>query len=71
MKGPSPSKRADGLSTHSPAKQLQQAMEILPNHKAHWESTIEELNTVSKFNRPAILLAQKLIKTLGEKFGNV
>ena len=31
----------------NPGKQLQQAMEILPNFKAHWEKLIEEINVVS------------------------
>ena len=36
------------LTPLNPQKQLQHAMEILPNFKAHWESLIEEINVVSK-----------------------
>ena len=43
-----PSKSA--LTPLNPQKQLQRAMEILPNFKAHWESLIEEINVVSKFS---------------------
>ena len=35
------------LTPLNPQKQLQHAMEILPNFKAHWESLIEEINVVS------------------------
>ena len=34
------------LTPLNPQKQLQHAMEILPNFKAHWESLIEEINVV-------------------------
>ena len=64
-KGPSPSKessssltRPSPLSPHNPAKQLNHAMEVLPDFKAHWESTIEQLNVVKNlamFNREIIL----------------
>ena len=39
------------LTPLNPQKQLQHAMEILPNFKAHWESLIEEINVVSVFKR--------------------
>ena len=35
------------LTPLNPQKQLQHAMEILPNFKAHWEILIEEINVVS------------------------
>merc|ERR1712131_302826 len=46
------------LTPLNPQKQLQHAMEILPNFKAHWESLIEEINVVKNlamFNREVIL----------------
>ena len=55
---PKESARPSPLSPHNPAKQLNHAMEVLPNFKAHWETTIEQLGVVKNvamFNREIIL----------------
>ena len=44
------------LTPLNPQKQLQHAMEILPNFKAHWESLIEEINVVSIFKHFKFLI---------------
>ena len=35
------------VNNQNPGKQLQIAMETLPNFKAHWEKLIEQINIVS------------------------
>ena len=38
------------VQNQNPAKQLQVAMETLPNFKAHWEKLIEQINIVSIYD---------------------